>query len=127
MKPDSSARGMALVVSLCALAGLITVAATLAFARISSPAERTASSAAAIGATEEYGKRLISQTSEYLGPDVADPKMSVPLKARETIQTIEPPRPICTGRSCEFWIQDCELGVVPSNVVHPGLLEGWGC
>ena len=25
--------------------------------------------------TEEYGKRLISQTSEYLGPDVADPKM----------------------------------------------------
>jgi len=75
MKPDSSTRGMALVVSLCALAGLITVAATLAFARISSPAERTASSAAAIGATEEYGKRLISQTSEYLGPDVADPKM----------------------------------------------------
>ena len=26
-------------------------------------------------ATEEYGKRLSTQTSELLGPDVADPKM----------------------------------------------------
>ncbi len=75
MKPDSSVRGMGVVVALCALAGLITVAATLAFARISLPAERTASSSASIGATEEYGKRLVSQTSEYMGPDVADPKM----------------------------------------------------
>ena len=26
-------------------------------------------------ATEEYGKRLIAQTTEFLGPDAADPKM----------------------------------------------------
>ena len=73
MKPDSSRMGV--VIALCALVGLITVAATLAFARISSPSERAASSASSIGATEEYGKRLISQTSEYMGPDAADPQM----------------------------------------------------
>lgn len=75
MKPDSSTRGMGVVIALCALAGLITVAATLAFARISLPAEPAASSSTSIGATEEYGKRLIAQTSEYMGPDIADPKM----------------------------------------------------
>jgi len=74
MKPDSSTRGMGVVVALCAVAGLITVAVTLAFGRVSLPSERTVS-LAAIGATEEYGKRLITQTSEYMGPDVADPKM----------------------------------------------------
>ena len=75
MKPDSSTRGMGVVITLCAVAGLITVAVTLAFGRVSSPAERSASSSASLGATEEYGKRLIAQTSEYMGPDVADPKM----------------------------------------------------
>ena len=73
MKPDS--RGMGIVVAMCALAGLVTVVATLAFGRVSLPSERAASSVSAIGATEEYGKRLVSATTEYLGPDVADPKM----------------------------------------------------
>ncbi len=75
MKPDSSPRGMGLAIALCALVGIVTVAVTLAFGRVSLPSERAASSRASIGATEEYGKRLIAQTSEYMGPDVADPKM----------------------------------------------------
>jgi len=33
MKPDSSTRGMGVVVALCAVAGLITVAVTLAFGK----------------------------------------------------------------------------------------------
>ncbi len=74
MKPDST-RGMGIVVALCALVGLISVAATLAFGRVSISSERTVRPAAETGATEEYGKRLIAQTTEYLGPDVADPKM----------------------------------------------------
>ena len=75
MKPDSSSRGMGLVALLCALAGIDHGGGDLAFGRVALPSERLASSPASIGATEEYGKRLISQTSEYLGPDVADPKM----------------------------------------------------
>jgi thiosulfate dehydrogenase len=55
---------MGVVIAICALAGLITVVVTLAFGRAGAP-----------GATEEYGRRLISRTTEYLGPDVADPKM----------------------------------------------------
>jgi len=66
---------MGLVIALCALAGLISVAATLAFGRISLPTERGEPSSTSLGATEEYGKRLIAQTSEYMGPDVADPEM----------------------------------------------------
>ena len=73
MKPDS--RGMGLVIALCALAGMVTVVATLAFGRVSLPSGRAAAPSASIGATEEYGKRLVTETSEYLGPDVADPKM----------------------------------------------------
>jgi thiosulfate dehydrogenase len=73
MKPES--RGMGFVVVLCALAGVVTVAATLAFGRVSLPSQRAAASSTSIGATEEYGKRLVTQTPEYLGPDVADPKM----------------------------------------------------
>jgi thiosulfate dehydrogenase len=57
------------------LAGLISVVATLAYGRISLPSERAAPSPAAVSATEEFGKRLIAQTPEYLGPDVADVKM----------------------------------------------------
>lgn len=74
MNPESS-RGMGIVMALCALVGLITVAVTLAFGRVSVPAQKAPEAAGGIGATEEYGRRLISQTSEYLGPDVADPKM----------------------------------------------------
>jgi thiosulfate dehydrogenase len=74
VNPDS-ARGMGMVVALCALAGAITVAGTLAFGRVGAPSQKADGIVSGTGASEEYGKRLISQTSEYLGPDVTDPKM----------------------------------------------------
>ena len=48
---------------------------TLAFGRAGVPIERAPAAAGGIAATEEYGKRLISQTQQYLGPDVPEPKM----------------------------------------------------
>jgi thiosulfate dehydrogenase len=65
-RPESP--GMGLIIGLCAAIGTITVAATLAAGHLTGgrPSAR---------ATQEYGKRLIAQTSEYLGPDVADPAM----------------------------------------------------
>ena len=75
MKPDVSPSGMGKVVALCAAIGAICVAATLAFGRVSLPSKNAPQSSASISSTEEYGKRLIAQTSEYLGPDVADPAM----------------------------------------------------
>ncbi len=68
---------MGIVMALCALAGLVTVAVTLAFGRASLPSRPSAGAATpgGLGATEEYGKRLVSQTQEYLGPDVPDPKL----------------------------------------------------
>jgi thiosulfate dehydrogenase len=75
MNPDSSPRGMGLVMALCVLIGLISTAATLAFGRVSLRSGRLTPPSASIDATEDYGKRLIAQTPEYLGPDVADPKM----------------------------------------------------
>jgi thiosulfate dehydrogenase len=63
---------MATVLALCAAIGTITIAATLARGRGVLDREP---SAPPVTATEEYGKRLIAQTTELLGPDVADPKM----------------------------------------------------
>ena len=57
------------IVACCAI-GAITVGATLRMARTAPEAH-----AVPIIATEEYGKRLLAQTPELLGPDVADPKM----------------------------------------------------
>lgn len=74
MNPEST-RGLGMVAAFCALVGLITVAGTLAFGRIGTPVQRVPVAAGGMGATEEYGRRLISQTTEYLGPDVSDPKM----------------------------------------------------
>jgi len=61
----------------CCAIGAITVGATLMVERGSLKLERStgASASAPAYATEEYGKRLLSQTTEYLGPDVPDPKM----------------------------------------------------
>jgi thiosulfate dehydrogenase len=72
MKPDSTP-GMGMVVAVCAVLGLISIIGTLAFGKVSGAPGRPMRPAA--GATEEYGKRLIAQTSEYLGPDVSDPNM----------------------------------------------------
>jgi thiosulfate dehydrogenase len=55
--------GMAAVIGFCALIGTITVVATLASVRPSAKA------------TQEYGRRLLAQTTEYLGPDVTDAGM----------------------------------------------------
>jgi thiosulfate dehydrogenase len=74
MNPEST-RGMGKVIALCALAGLITVAVTLAFGHVSVPTQRSPATTGGPGATEEYGRRLISQTTEYLGPDGADPDL----------------------------------------------------
>jgi thiosulfate dehydrogenase len=59
------------VVAACALAGAVTVGATLRLA----PGTTEKSRAVPVIATEEYGKRLLAQTQELLGPDVADPKL----------------------------------------------------
>jgi thiosulfate dehydrogenase len=58
----------------CAAIGVLAVVATFAWGRrglVPNPGQ--AQSPAAV--TEEYGKRLIAQTTEILGPDVADPAM----------------------------------------------------
>lgn len=69
-------RGMVAVLGLCAAIGVITVAATIAWGRGVFVPERTgAVTVSPVDATEEYGKRLVSQTTEFLGPDVADTKM----------------------------------------------------
>jgi len=57
MNPQAT-RGVGIVVGVSALIGLITVAVTLAFGHNSVAKPRKA--------TEDYGKRLISQTTEYL-------------------------------------------------------------
>src|SRR4051794_7765905 len=63
--------GMTAVVLACCGVGAMTIAAALTLG------PRPASTASASPnipdfATEEYGKRLIGQTSELLGPDVSD-------------------------------------------------------
>jgi thiosulfate dehydrogenase len=60
----------AIVIACCAL-GAITVAATLTVSRDRSAFARTTSAVPPI-ATEEYGRRLIMETSGLVGPDVAD-------------------------------------------------------
>src|SRR5512146_2775556 len=72
---SQSTRGSATVLVLCGAIGVITVAATLAWGRGGSLIPRAGVTGTAVAATEEYGKRLIAQTTEVLGPDVADPKM----------------------------------------------------
>src|SRR5437016_8080070 len=56
----------------CCAIGAVTVGATLRLAPGRLGSARTKTPAIA---TEEYGKRLLAQTPELLGPDVADPKM----------------------------------------------------
>lgn len=58
-------------IAVCALAGALTVGATLRLGRVSAEGPRAVPAIA----TEEYGKRLLAQTPELLGPDVSDPKL----------------------------------------------------
>lgn len=63
----------AVVLSCCAL-GAITVGATMTLSPNRLGFESKAPKVPSI-ATEEYGRRLIMQTTEFAGPDVADPKL----------------------------------------------------
>lgn len=71
-KSGSERGGMTGVLLACCAIGAITIGATLTLAsRRSIPSNAKAPDIA----TEEYGKRLLAQTSELLGPDNPDPKM----------------------------------------------------
>jgi thiosulfate dehydrogenase len=63
--------GMTVVVLACCALGAITIGATLTVMPRSLPSTATAPAIA----TEDYGKRLLAQSSELLGPDNPDPKM----------------------------------------------------
>ena len=69
-RPERGSLAAAVVV--CALAGAVTVGATLA---MSSREEARAGRTVPAIATEEYGRRLIARTSELIGPDHSDPAM----------------------------------------------------
>jgi thiosulfate dehydrogenase len=69
--------GMGAVLLICCAIGAITVGATLTLGHGSFSLNPTVSAPAGAPAfaTEDYGKRLLANTSELLGPDVSDPKM----------------------------------------------------
>jgi thiosulfate dehydrogenase len=67
--------GMTAVVAACCAIGVVMVGATLALGRNGLGLERNAGARAPLYATEEYGQRLLAQTSELLGPDAPDPAM----------------------------------------------------
>jgi thiosulfate dehydrogenase len=70
--PQREKGGMGAILIACCAIGLATVGATLSLA----PARiRSGGNQVPAIATEEYGKRLLAQTSELLGPDVPDTKM----------------------------------------------------
>jgi thiosulfate dehydrogenase len=62
---------MKTVIALCALIGIITVAATLVIGHEASTT-----------ATAEYGERLVAHTQQYLGPDAPDPRMRFTMSRR---------------------------------------------
>ncbi len=64
--------GTAAIFACCIAIGAATVVATLA---LGGGLRRDSALTAPPAATEDYGRRLIAQTTEYLGPDAADPKM----------------------------------------------------
>ena len=63
---------MAMAILACGLAGAVTVAAALARSRGDEPAVPGRASSPA---TEEYGRRLLSNTAALMGPDHPDPAM----------------------------------------------------
>ena len=72
---SSERGGMTAIVLACCALGAITVATTLTLSRDRLGLGGSASPSVPAIATEEYGRRLVMQTSELLGPDVADSKM----------------------------------------------------
>jgi thiosulfate dehydrogenase len=77
LQPTGERGGMGAVLVACCAVGAITVGATLTLGHGSFNLNRAAPGPAGMPtiATEEYGKRLLAQTSELLGPDAPDPKM----------------------------------------------------
>jgi thiosulfate dehydrogenase len=67
----SNRGGLVTAFVVCGLAGVVTVAATLGRSGGDDPTTAGASSMA----TEEYGRRLISDTAALMGPDHTDPEM----------------------------------------------------
>ena len=65
-------RSLTIAVFVCALVGAVTVGATIT---ISGRRDTGARETVPRIATEEYGRRLIAQTSEMMGPDHPDPAM----------------------------------------------------
>ena len=72
MNRDTPSFGLGKVIAACAAVGLLTVAGTLA---VSGRRGESSAAGTPVAATEEFGRRLLAQTPEFLGPDVADPKM----------------------------------------------------
>ena len=72
VSPDnpSERRGLAIAVVVCGLIGAATVGATLSVSRGN---DRGPSAMTATMATEEYGRRLLTDTSRLMGPDQDDP------------------------------------------------------
>ena len=66
----SERRGFAIAVVVCSVIGAATAGATLA---LSGGDDGEASGAAATIATEDYGRRLLTDTSRLMGPDHEDP------------------------------------------------------
>jgi thiosulfate dehydrogenase len=66
----SERRGLAIAVVVCGLIGAATVGATLIVSRGN---DRGSSGVTATIATEEYGRRLLTDTSRLMGPDHDDP------------------------------------------------------
>ena len=64
-----SEQGMVAVILVCGVVGAAIVAGTLWQARQGAPAQVTVRIS---GADEDYGRRLIERTTEFLGPDVTD-------------------------------------------------------
>lgn len=67
-------RGTIAIFLTCAAIGLIAIAGTFAWGRRGAPTEREPARAPAV-VTEEYGRHLIAETTEVLGPDVTDARM----------------------------------------------------
>jgi thiosulfate dehydrogenase len=63
---------MGLVAGICGAIGLVTVVGTIS---LGTAPGRGSEAKTPVRVTEEYGKHLVAQTTEVLGPDVADPKM----------------------------------------------------
>ncbi len=75
MNEPTPRRGMGTALIVCAAAGVAIIATTVALGGGSLPTKGSAKSAVPAFATEEYGKRLLRETTVLLGPDASDPEM----------------------------------------------------